>query len=368
MTLLKFFRGKSHTSARYAAEFSAIFESYEAHKPSLIKGSLSGERWRHESMGKTLNAITDLRKYEELKKHAAENLTVWAQTKSEPPSEVEVVYQDWGDAAKHITRKYARLYAVLNMSNSLYPGGGSLEGGSAQEENMWHRSTCARSLIDDIVTYDKDYNNTFLYTPKGKELVEGRRKMTEEELKTLEKRCKEAYSPNACKTFYSEEPRICFRGPEVLLPPSMDDYGANKVADPDMSFPFLPPTSIFSFHELRSAAPEHFAESHSKAPEVVKEHREDVRRRIAAQLDTLILAGKPYALLGAWGCGEFKNEPEVIAEIYAEEIEKRASFFQHIMFPIINTHSQHNNFDIFEKILTGIKLGEASSPQSSLRS
>ncbi|MGM9452782.1 hypothetical protein ACTAZI_05530 [Legionella bozemanae] len=52
-----------------------------------------------------------------------------------------------------------------------------------------------------------------------------------------------------------------------------------------------------------------------------------MRRRIAAQLDTLILVGQPNVILGAWGCGEFKNEPQLVAEIYAEEIGKRAHFF-----------------------------------------
>ncbi|KTC80601.1 hypothetical protein Lche_2621 [Legionella cherrii] len=362
--LLKFFRGKSPSPSQ-VVEHAAIFSVHEAHKPSLFKGALSGERWRHESMGKTLSTITDLKKLQELKKIAARNLISWEKKRSEPPPEVEVVYQDWGVTAMEATQKYAKIYSVLNMANSLYPGGASLEGGSAQEENMWHRTTCALSLMDKIVRHDKNYENTFLYTPEGVELVEGRRRMTTEELETLKKRCKEAYSPNACKTFHSDEPRICFRGPEVLLTASMDDFSNNKVSDPDMSFSFLVPTNIFPFRELRSAAPEHFAESHSKAPEVVKEHRDDLRRRIAAQLDTLIIANQPYAMFGAWGCGEFKNEPELIAEIYAEEIEKRASFFHHIMFPIIDTRSQSKNFDIFQKILTGIKLGEDSSPQPS---
>lgn len=359
--LLKFFRRRGLQTASNP-EFSAIMDMYEAQKPSLVRGALSGESWRHESMGQTLTTITDPVKLRKLKKQATANLNHWKANKAEPPSEVEVVNQDWGDVALDATRKYGRLYAVLNMANSLYPGGAALQGGSAQEENMWHRTTCALSLKDKIVICDKDYENTFLYTPEGRELVEGRKKMLPMELEMLKKRCKEAYSPDANKTFFSEEPRICFRGPIVSLPLAMDEYAPNMVADSGLSFAFLPDQHIFPFYELRSAAPEHFAESQSQEPTVLKQHKDDLRRRIAAQLDTLIIAEQPNVLLGAWGCGEFRNEPELVAEIYAEEIEKRAAFFQHIMFPIINTRSQIHNFDIFQQTLTGIKLGEDRQP------
>ncbi|MCW8387704.1 DUF2263 domain-containing protein [Fluoribacter dumoffii] len=359
---LRFFRGRATVRP---SEFASILSVHESHKPGLLSGSLSGDRWRHESMGKTLNVITDHRKAEELKRQALTNLSSWTKTKSTPPSEVEVVYKDWGDAAFEATKKYARIYSILNMANSRYPGGGALEGGSAQEENMWHRSTCVLSLLENIVKPKPESTEVFEYTPEGRELIEGRRKMTEEELAILKEICLEAYSPDACKTYYSVEPRICFRGPEVLIEASMDDYNSNKFPDPEISFSFLPSTSIFPFHELRSAAPEHFSEPQSQAPEVVRAHRDDLRRRIAAQLDTLIVAKQPNAMFGAWGCGEFKNEPEIIAEIYAEEIEKRSSFFQHIMFPIINTHSLNNNFEIFQNVLAGIKLGETTKPQHS---
>ncbi len=343
--------------------YSAIHEIHASHKPGLITGSLSGERWRHESMGKTLEVITDAQKYKELQKKATANLHHWEKTKSAAPLTVEVVCKDWGDATLEATKKYGVTYSVLNMANSLYPGGAVLEGGSAQEENMWHRSTCALSLIDKIVKLDKNYTNMFVYTEEGRALLEVRKKMSAKERDTLMEHCPIILPDEVYKTFHSEIPRICFRGPEILLPETVDDYvSRGYAASPDLSYSFLLPTSIFPFYELRAAAPEHFAESQSKAPGVLKAHQDDLRRGIAGILDTLILVGQPNASLGAWGCGEFKNEPELVAEIFGEEIEKRAQFFQHIMFPIINTNSHSNNFEIFEKMLTGIKLGDSKSP------
>lgn len=89
----------------------------------------------------------------------------------------------------------------------------------------------------------------------------------------------------------------------------------------------------------------------------------EMRRRISSQLDTLIIANQPNAILGAWGCGEFHNEPELVSDIYREEIERRSSFFKHLMFPILDMRSARN-FEVFEKALKGIKLGDTRSLQN----
>lgn len=272
---------------------------------------------------------------------------------------VEVVPKDWGTATLEATREHGELYSVLNMANSLYPGGSVLEGGSAQEENMWHRTTCALSLMDEWVEFDKN-TKLFLYTEEGRKLLEARKKMTDVEIDILKERCPAAFSSDErYKVFFSKEPRVCFRGEELHFVASSDEYMSSEYeSNPDISYLFLPASSIFPFHELRSAAPERVFESQSQEPKVLKAYEDNLRRRIAAQMDTLILEEQSYAILGAWGCGAFKNDPKLVAKVYAEEIEKRAHFFQHIMFPIINTNSHSQNFDIFSETLAGIELGE----------
>ncbi|OEH47371.1 hypothetical protein lpari_01539 [Legionella parisiensis] len=188
--------------------------------------------------------------------------------------------------------------------------------------------------------------------------------MTDVEIDILKEHCPGVFSSDELfKAFFCKEPRVCFRGEELYFPPSSTDEfrSSGYEPNPDISYLFLPSSSIFPFYELRSAAPEHFSESQSQEPRVLKAYENNLRRRIAAQLNTLILEGRPYAILGAWGCGAFKNDPELVAIIYAEEIRKRAHFFQHIMFPIINTNSHSQNFDIFSEILVGIELGETST-------
>ncbi|MCW8445569.1 DUF2263 domain-containing protein [Fluoribacter gormanii] len=363
---IRFFGSRVPSSEVY----SSIYAVHASHRPSFFKGSLSGDLWRHDSIYKTIVKVTTPEEYKGLQKAAIDNMKRWKELNSAAASSfvarVEVGYQDWGDATFKATKENAVTYTVLNPSSDRYPGGAGLEGGSALEENIWHRSTCMLSLMDKIVTLDKD-TNLFVYTEEGTALVQGRKKMTAKERDILKERCSIIYPEEIYKTLHSTEPRICFRGPEIMLPSTMEDFGASgRVVSPELSYAFLPQDSIFPFYELRSAAPEHFAESQSTAPQVLKEHREDIRRRIAAQLDTLILAGQTHAVLGAWGCGAFKNEPELVAETYAEEIEKRAGFFQHLLFPILNTESNSNNYDVFENVLNGMKLGDTKANTPSL--
>ncbi|PWY54667.1 TIGR02452 family protein [Legionella qingyii] len=343
---------------------SVIKEVHAENKPSLIKGSYTGQRWRHKSMEKTLDWITDLKKSEELHRIAQDNLNLWAKHKSASPKLVEVIHRDWGLAALEATKKYGVFYSVLNMASPMFPGGAALEGGSAQEENIWHRSNCAQSLLDNIIYLDKEAK-AFCYRDTAKKLLEAKIKMTEEERETLKKHGGETDS-QGYKVFFSPEPRVCFRGPEISFPTAPDDFThVRYVADSDMSYAFLPESDIFPFYELRSAAPQLPSTPHDLDLETEKQYIADLRRRIAAQLDTLILANQPNAILGAWGCGEFKNDPQIVARVYSEEIEKRAHFFEHLVFPIINTGS-HNNYAIFNQQLSGIKLGNTLSVGSDL--
>ncbi|KTD01287.1 DUF2263 domain-containing protein [Fluoribacter gormanii] len=344
---------------------SRIKDVHFYNKPSYLLGVFSGNGWRHKSMGKTIEHVTDPRLYDELKSHASANLKLWKNERVDPPHKVEVVYQDFGDAALEVTRKHGKIYPVLNMANSLFPGGAVLEGGNAQEENMWHRSSCVRSLLSKGIYYDET-RKCFLYDEQTRKLLSAQEKMSPEELESLSIR-RGMQLPEAYKVFMNDDPQICFRGPEILVPTGSEELTSRKqfIADSALSYTFLPKNKIFPFYEFRSAAPElvdrkiDFKDEHA-----VREYVKDLSRRIGAQLDTLILKGKTEAIMGAWGCGSFKNDPEIIASIYREEIEKRAQHFQHIVFPIINNENGPN-FQVFQKYLDGVQLGKSAGKSRS---
>lgn len=337
--------------------FSKLKDVHLSHKPGFLSGILSGDRWRHQSMGETLDHIADPEMFEKLQSHASNNLKLWAKEKVDPPYKVEVVHQDFGDTALEVTQKHGKVYPVLNMANSLFPGGAALEGGCAQEENLWHRSSCARTLLSKGIYYDET-RKCFLYDENTRKLLSAQTKMSPEELESLSIR-RGIKLPEAYRVFMSDQPQICFRGPEILVPTDLEEFTARRqfIADSKLSYAFLPKEKIFPFYELRSAAPELVGRKIDlKDESSVRKYTQDLSRRIGAQLDTLILKGKTDAILGAWGCGSFKNNPDLVARIYREEIEKRAQHFQHIVFPIIDTEDTAN-FHVFKKHLDGLTLG-----------
>ncbi|MCL9683613.1 poly(ADP-ribose) glycohydrolase domain-containing protein [Legionella maioricensis] len=336
---------------------SLLKEVHAAHQPSILSGLYSERLWRHKSMRMTLKYITDPSQYEVLQSHATANLKLWQKTKVKLPCVVEVINQDWGDATLEATKKSGTPYAVLNMANSQFPGGASLEGGSAQEENMWLRTTCSLSLLDKGIYFDKE-SNTFRYEDETRDLLRAMKKMTSEELNTLSQRRKETIA-EAYHVFLNKKLQICFRGAELFIETDSSEGGKPmRIAESTMSFPFLHPQQIFPFYELRSAAADLSDNKMDWSDALLLErYKKDMRRRVAGQLDTLILNEKSHVILGAWGCGAFKNKPDFVAEVYREEIEKRAKFFDHIVFPIINAGSSEN-FNVFRECLNGLKLGK----------
>ena len=64
--------------------------------------------------------------------------------------------------------------------------------------------------------------------------------------------------------------------------------------------------------------------------------------------------GAEYLILGAWGCGVFKNDPEKISQYFKDIIigEGYGSLYKKIIFAVINDHnSVANNYEIFNRIL-----------------
>lgn len=62
--------------------------------------------------------------------------------------------------------------------------------------------------------------------------------------------------------------------------------------------------------------------------------------------------GVKNLVLGAWGCGVYKNDPEKMSEYFREVLvdEGYSSLYDKVIFAIINDHnSVGNNFDIFSK-------------------
>ena len=352
-----------------------LFKAFKANKPYFF----SQNNWRFHVQKSTAQTILNLEKCDELYNQAANNLAKWQKTKSSSQNIVEVVDEDWGHAAQKMSKRYGVICAALNMSSQTFVGGGFLSGLSAQEENMWARTSCGHYIFEELIKgddsgiYFDETTRAFQYKTPMSNLLSSQTKMTEEELKTLsQRRGKEMTS--AYKTYLdTNRPRVCFRDVEVQV--SQDDapLGETYEMDPiksDSSASFLPlhPEDVFMFYELRSAAVplphKDLAVNFNGNQTLLNDYRTQMKQRIDAQLDTCILHGIQHVVLGAFGCGAFKNDPLEVAKIYKESIAERKEHFKHIVFAIYSPKLENNNFAIFKDYLHNFPLlGTSKIPE-----
>ena len=252
------------------------------------------------------------------------NFTNWqsiiqARPKIKKSIQVIVENVDWGLATLKYTKEYGKIFACLNMANADVPGGGYIKGMGAQEENMFRRTNCHFTIKSyDLIDDEQSSWDSRKYSKLKKDIIEGK---------------------DGCVYFNWKYPRICIRGPE----------DNTKI---QFGYKFLPNDEIFPFYELRCAAIDRRV--NGKPPTDTKMTKEDIdkmRKRINAQLETLRVHGVRHVILGAFGCGIFKNDPKTIANLYKEAIEARKIHFDVIVFAILH-EDPNTNFEEFSKIFS----------------
>lgn len=258
--------------------------------------------WRRAILRETLQAIAARPGHHTALARA--NLARWHRTATPPAGpRILVLPSDWGEATGQLTRDHGVAFAVLNMANAFVAGGGYVEGMAAQEENLFRRTDCHFHVPDTDLQPDG-----LSYRPELTRRIEGRDGRV--------------YLDVAA-------PRVCVRGPEV--PGRRAGYAC--LADDE----------VFPFFELRAAARDYRDGAPFDA--------DDARRRIQAQLDTLAAAGLRHAVLGASGCGAFQNPPDRIAQLYRDELDRRAGAFDCIAFAVFHAGYGPDNFAVFERAL-----------------
>lgn len=256
---------------------------------------------RREVIAETIDVLSGEARRARLLEVAQANVARWRAARTAAPVRGgRVVHGDWGVVTHALTKSYGETFAVLNMANAFDPGGGYLDGCSAQEENMFRRTDCHFSLRPEDVERDA-------YVPRMSALLNAEPGRVYLDL---------------------DRPRICVRGPEDR---SRDDLG----------YGWLEEDEVFPFYELRAAAQDwEFDET-------------EARRRIAAQLDTLVERGVRHAVLGAHGCGAFANPPDVMSRLYREEVDRRASAFDCLAFAILNSTGTRDSLTPFRSAFAG---------------
>lgn len=188
---------------------------------------------------------------------------------------------------------------VHNFASATNPGGGVERGAAAQEECICRSSTLYPSL-----------------TAQG--VMEG------------------FYYPHRKKrNFLGSDD--CVYTPHVMVFKTDEAY-------PEL----LPVEDWYSINVITCAAPNLRAYQGRISQKELKElHRKRMRRI----LDIAKSKGNTAMVLGAFGCGVFQNQPEVVAEAYASIIEEYRYDFEVIEFAVYCTPKDTRNYDVFKRRL-----------------
>jgi len=201
------------------------------------------------------------------------------------------------EAKKLIEEGYKPL--VLNMASERIPGGGVLKGSSAQEENIFRRTNIYKAL--------------YRYHDVGKQFNITR---DEKHSYPLNEKYGAIYTPYVTVFKEGEDKKYQYTKP----------YNIGVITLPSVRCPKLTKDKL------------HYAE---------KETEEIIIEKIKQLLNIAIKHKYNALVLGAFGCGAFKNPPKEMARIFADVLteEEYEGRFKKIHFAILenqDTQGEHN--------------------------
>lgn len=199
--------------------------------------------------------------------------------------------------------------AVMNFANAFHAGGGVVKGASAQEECLCRSSTLypllyRRTLRDSFYKHHHELN-----TPKASDSL-----------------------------IYTESVIICKTDED--LPKRMPKEEWVKVDVITIAAPDLRDKS-------NKYAPLVDGGTYMNNAELFGYH---VKRAIH-MLTCTAAKGADVLVLGAFGCGAFENDPEVVARAYKTVLQEFPKVFRKIEFAVYCSPSDSKNYDVFKRVL-----------------
>lgn len=217
--------------------------------------------------------------------------------------------------SKKRTFEAARTYrnkkvAVHNFASASNPGGGVANGASAQEECLCRCSGLYFCLnIDEMwkgfyyphrKAHDSIHNDDIIYTPAV----------------TVFK-IDSAYPKLMQESDWYDVNVITCAAPNLRTNPS------NRYNPADGDAVTMTDKELLALHEKRA-------------------------RRI---LDVAVSEGNEVVILGAFGCGAFRNKPEIVARAYKNVISSYLHAFKTIEFAVYCSSKDDSNYRTFERIM-----------------
>lgn len=197
--------------------------------------------------------------------------------------------------------------AVLNFASSTNPGGGVTSGASAQEECLCRVSTLYPCLKDESM-WD------LFYAPHRK-----------------------ARNPLHNDDIIYTKDVIVFKD---------DDYQP-------LPKPFTVDVITCAAPTLREQSSNRYNPSDGdKAPDITPEDLLALHEKRGRQiLSSAAANGAQVIILGAFGCGAFRNDPAVVAQAYANILPEYLHYFRTIEFAVYCRPRSSQNFDAFNTII-----------------
>ena len=228
------------------------------------------------------------------------------------PAIIKVTNRDTFTAAKEyaniINSTNEGFVGVLNFASSTNPGGGVTKGSTAQEECLCRCSNLYLTLYQ-------------------------------------EKCIREYYNIN--KKYMSN------LGSDAII------YSRNVYVFKDKDYNMLPVKDRFYVDVLTCAAPnlrenprnQYNSNASEEKLTLTDEELYNIHvKRARNILNVAIKNEDDYLILGAFGCGAFRNNPEIVAKAYKDVLQDYMYCFKVIDFAIIDG-KYSNNYEIFKRIL-----------------
>lgn len=208
-------------------------------------------------------------------------------------TQIEVVNETTLSGLQSLTEQSDAPVAVLNFASAKNPGGGFLGGSEAQEESLARSSALYASLCQEFSFYERHRNlSSCLYTDA------------------------------------------------MILSPSCpvirDDSGNLRTTPLLASF-------------ITSPAPNAGALADKRSSELSQVTSTLIRR---SELVLALAASRGYSrvILGAWGCGVFRNDPVEVAQVFANHLKGPWSGrFEQVRFSVLDRSEAGHTFAAFQQ-------------------
>lgn len=213
--------------------------------------------------------------------------------------EVTVTRHRTFEAAQKLHAKYpGKRVGVLNFASATNPGGGVTDGAFAQEECL-----CRCSTLYPVLKRDDFFQDYYRFHRRRHDHI------------------------------YTD---ACIYAPGVMVVKS-------DVEEPKR----LPSREWFSVDVITCAAPNLWFDSKIlSGEELLNVHLKRGERifqvAIANHVDVLVL--------GAFGCGAFRNDPAIVANAYCQLLEKYGKYFTAIEFAVYCNQYSLANYETFKKV------------------